>query len=528
MNHRTGDEPLAKRTQSGWWATGVRPLTTMGIFLRLQRQDGIALIVALGVLVVLSIVGTTALAYSSSNSRSADRSTADELAFSLSEAALNNAMAVLTNRPANNPLDPDTLPSSEATAGSAAYERGTAKWWGVLDRNAAVWTITGVGLYRGPSGRGVEDVRRKLTARVPVVPVYTQTTEEHVAWNWLYARRTGNTCDITLNNAISGSARFYVAGNLCLSNAVNIANGPLIVRGNLDLAHKDASVGAATSMDTRVETYVGGNCKYHNGTWAVPCTGNQDARKIFSKRDPPSFGEGVNNDAPFVPEPVANFGLWYENAIPGPSQSCTTVSGTPPVFDTNYPLRDNTAPLFDLTPAASYTCRVGPASNPSGELSWDALTRVLTIRGTVYIDGSVRSANSQVNSYNGQGALYLSGTFTLDADTKLCGSVSGADCDFASWNPNTRMLTIAANGSDASGYGVVVNARSSFQGALYATSNVYLNNRVKVDGPVVGNTLVINNDVNADAFPTINTVPVGMPGEETIFAQPNPPELFSG
>jgi hypothetical protein len=51
---------------------------------------------------------------------------------------------------------------------------------------------------------------------------------------------------------------------------------------------------------------------------------------------------------------------------------------------------------------------------------------------------------------------------------------------------------------------------------------------VSVDGPVVGNNIVINNAVTAHSFPTVVSVPVGMPGDETIYAQPNPPQMFAG
>lgn len=480
---------------------------------------------ALGMLIVLTIAGTTVIVYSSSNARMSAVSKTQAASFSLSEAAFANAMSILNN-PSNNPLDPDVLPSTEATATSMAYENGTAMWYGVLDRAAAVWTITALGLHNNPTGSQVAQVKRKLTAKVPVFPVNVQSTE-NPAWNWIYSRRTGNTCDMTLNNSINGSSRLYVAGNLCVHNGAVIANGPLIVRGNLDLTHKDARVGEATSMATRVETYVGGDCRFQSGSWAIPCTGDQDGRKIFSKRDPSNFVVGVSNSPAFIPEPVANFPHWYENGIPGPSQSCTTSSGTPPVFDTNYPLRDNSAGTFELTPASSYTCRVGPAGTPSGELSWNASTKILSVSGTVYIDGSVRATNGQVNSYQGRGTLYVSGTFVLDSSTKLCASVSGSSCSFSTWDPNTELLTIAADGTDVNGYGMIVNANSAFQGALFATASIYLNNNVTLDGPIIGNTVVINNAVTTDSFPTVVTVPAGMPGEESIYAQPNRPELFS-
>ena len=123
----------------------------------------------IGMLAVLTIAGSTMMFYTTSNAKNVVRSKLDETSFSLSEAALNNAMSVLSN-PVNNSLDSDVLPSTEATASSVAYENGTAKWYGTLDRAAAVWTITALGIYDNPTGPGTAQVRRKLTAKVPDLP----------------------------------------------------------------------------------------------------------------------------------------------------------------------------------------------------------------------------------------------------------------------------------------------------------------------------------------------------------------------
>jgi uncharacterized membrane protein YgcG len=491
-----------------------------------KQQDGIALIVALGTLTVLAIGGTTAAVYTTSNARTVNRSAKDEMSFSLSEAALNNAMAVLSN-PSNNALDPDVLPASEALASSVAYEGGTAKWWGILDRANAVWTVHALGLYNNPTGAGVAQVRRKLTAKVPVFPTNTQPNN-NPAWSYIYSRATGSPCDVTLANNLSGSSQFYAAGNLCLSNNVDITAAALIVQGNLDLGN-NADVGASTSMSTRVETYVGGQCRYGGGTWASPCSGNQDSRHIFSKIN---GAVGVNSSAPVIPEPDADFAEWYENSIPGPSQSCTTVSGSPPVFDNNYPTRNNSvSTAFELTPASSYSCRVGPASNASGELSWNATTKVLTVKGTIFIDGSAKVTNGGLNQYNGQSTLYLSGTFAMNNSSKLCGGISGGNCDFSAWDPNTEMLTIIAEGTggDAGvGNSIKIDNNGQFQGGLFGEGAVEFSNNARSDGPIVGSTVKFNNNVQNDQFPTITIVPVGMPGNPVVYAQPNPPEMFAG
>jgi hypothetical protein len=563
-----------------------------------RRQEGTALVMVMGIIVVLTISGTTLMVYSSQNSRSSARSKVDETSFSLSEAALNNAMAVLSN-PTNNALDPDVLPSSLATASTAAYENGTAKWYGTLDRANAVWTVTGLGVYNSPTS-GSAQVTRKLTARVPVTPTYTQPLNNPV-WNYLYSGHTGSTCDQTLNNNISGNSRMYVAGNLCLSPNVQLGQSVVIVGANMDLSN-NAAVGASTNMSTRVETYVGGSCRYGGNSW-VACTGNQDANHIYSKLSNGTTA-AVNHTPPVVPPPTADYATWYENAIPGPSQACTTSSGTPPTFDTNYPTRDNSVgTVFDLTPATSYMCRVGPGAEstttgamtasqttvsvlsatgfptsqfhiriddevmtvtggfgtttwtvtrgssgttakthvngqtvinydaaPSGEITWNATTKTLFVQGTIFIDGSAKIGNGAINTYNGQAAIYLSGTFR--GSGSLCGASSGSSCDFNTWDPNKELLTIIANGNGGSnvnpGDSIQFDNNLYFEGALYGTNAIEFGNNMNVGGPIVGSQILLSNNLTTFNFPTVTTVPVGMPSNPAVYAQPNPPQMFAG
>jgi hypothetical protein len=571
-----------------------------------------ALVMAIGITTVLAIAGTTAMVYSTSSSTESSQTSSRSSAFDLAESGINNSMSIL-NLPTNNALDPDTLPkcttngtkysdptairTSTSTWLHGTYGDGTVDYCGTLVRQSALWYLTSIGNMRNPN-KASGTVTRALEATVTVTPTITQPLNNPV-WNYLYAGRTGNTCDQTLNNNISGASRMYVAGNLCLSPNVQLNQSTVIVGGDLDVSN-NAAVGANTNMSTRVETYVGGNCRYSVGTWDA-CTGNQDAKHIYSK-----LSDGttiaVNHVAPVVAPPAADYATWYENAIPGPSQSCTTSSGTVPTFDSNYPSRDNSvSTVFDLTPASSYFCRVGngahttltsaitasattisvnsatgfPTSQfniridnefmtvtggfgtttwtvvrgvtgssaashvasqtvewdtpPSGEIGWNATTKTLTVSGTIYIDGSAKISNGALNSYDGQATLYLSGTFR--ATGSLCASVSGTDCDFASWNPNFDMFMVVANGNGGQvnvGDSIQIDNNYSFQGGVYGTNAVEFGNNVKVDGPIVGSQILLSNNLTTNAFPTISVVPVGMPSNKDVYAQPNPPQGFTG
>ena len=481
---------------------------------------------AIGTLGVLSMTGATLIFYSSSNARNAEYSTRSASAYGLAEAGINEMMAVLS-KPENNALMPGLLPET-----THSYDGGTVTWSGTLNQLTQTWSLTSTGRIENPTSASSSDVTRTLTAKVPVTPTLTQPLN-NPAWNYIYATGTGQPCDMTISNNVAGSSRLYVEGNLCLLNNVAINQTSLLVKGNLDLSN-NAQVGASSSMDARVETYVGGNCRYGGGTWATPCSGNQDTRRIYSKKDGPSYVVGVSNSVPVIAAPSADVAAWYDNSIPGPALDCSSAngarSGTPPTWD-NDGVRNNSVPIFELTPATSYTCRVGPAATPSGELSWNATTKVLTVFGTMFIDGSIKLTNGSLNTYNGQGTLYLSGTAYLGNSTKLCGGVSGSSCDFSAWNPNTEMLTFVTGGSGGlagTDVGILVENNAQFQGGLFSQYAVRFANNSRSDGPIVGTTMIFDNNVQNDQFPTITTVPVGMPGNPAVYAQPNAPQLYSG
>jgi hypothetical protein len=81
----------------------------------LLSERGFVLPMALGITAVLAIAGTTVIGYGSSSAHASYRSNADQNAYALAEAGVNNAMAVLS-LPKNNGLDPYLLPARTMTA----------------------------------------------------------------------------------------------------------------------------------------------------------------------------------------------------------------------------------------------------------------------------------------------------------------------------------------------------------------------------------------------------------------------------
>jgi hypothetical protein len=503
----------------------------------LRNQDGITLIMAVGILGVLSFTGTTLIYYSSANARSAEFSNDSTSAYDLAEAGINEMMAVLS-RPENNALNKFLL--GYQADGSVVktvheYDAGTVEWSGTLDELQATWSLSSVGKIKNPSGQ-ITDVQRTLTAKVPVTATVSQPLN-NPSWNYIMSTQvTGGECDMSIPNNVEVRTNLYVFGNLCLEQQGKVLRGEtnstsLIVKGKVTQKTNQNTIG--TNGNPIAEVHVAQGCKWFNNAFHNPCqpgTGASGNDELFAT----TFS---SNPITLV-APTADWDAWYANASPGPYYPCTvTNTGVPPTYDNDQgppeapdaSKRNNSVTsLFNLTGSSSYSCKTA-----GGELTWNATTKVLTVSGTIFIDGDLEARHSSQTlvQYNGQGTIYLSGSLLIK-NTKLCGGVLGSNCDFASWDPNSKMLTFVTNGAGrqaevASGVGVKM-INSQLQGALFATQKIELDTSSKVDGPMVGTEVILGQSVSTNDFPTITTVPVGMPGNPTVYAQPNPPQLYSG
>jgi hypothetical protein len=502
-----------------------------------------ALALSLGVMSILSMSCATVVFYASGNSRSEAASATRQGAAILAESGVNDALSVLFN-PGNNPLNPylfcntgEALPCAPRTS---TYGGKTIKWTGTLDQatNPATWTLTGTASLPNPDGPNLGAVSRTLTAQVQVNPVYTQPLANEV-WNYVYVYGTGDPsgCDYTqINNSSMGSP-LYVAGNACLYNQAWISGGPLQIAGTLTFNSPQNSVGSALHPVTG-GVHIGGGCKpmgilvFHS-----PCTA---VDSVFSS---PAATTGV--DTLTTPQPA--WAGWYLNASPGPYYPCVSVTGIPPGFDNDQgigsapdPTKENlsltgASNVVLLTPGASYTCKT-----PSGELSWNAVSKQLTVNGSIFIDGNVRIDASGTSSYTGMGTIFASGSLVMKSTT-LCAVVAsnGKDCDWqlgaGHWDPSTRFLEIVAGhkatccAPDIPAADVSIELSSvAFQGGIQATDRIDVSTGSSTQGPIVAHRLTVGQTLNTYPFPNLTTVPVAMPGNQIVLATPQPPRNYAG
>ena len=471
--------------------------------------------VALGVATVLAIAGTTAIGYSASSARTSYRSSADQKAYALAEAGVNNAMAVLS-LPDNNALDPYLLPARTMT-----LDGGTVTYSGVLDQGTGTWRVTSTAVTRNPTGPTASPVRRVLSVDVPVDASFSQPLN-NMAWNYIWAKATGSTCDMTIGQSVAVATPLFVEGNLCLQNTATISNGPLVVKGSLMLTQKANGVGQPSGKVN--EVHVGGACQYWNKAASYPCKGASD--NVYAKT--------LDATVPTLTPPTADWTNWYLNASPGPYYPCYQQSGSVPVFDndqgspsspTTMKRNGSVLTVTNLTPGSSYSCKT-----VGGELSWDVATKVLTVKGTVYIDGSAVIDNGGTDIYDGQGSLYLTGTLLIK-NTKLCAVADAyGNCDTTYWDPNSRLLVFAAdgNGGQVPVGDSIQLVSATLQGALYGTNAIDNDTTSAVIGPMIGSTVSLGQSVTT-SFPAIKIVPTGMPSlQNTIYAQPRGPTGYTG
>jgi hypothetical protein len=559
-----------------------------------RDERGIALVMALAVVLVLTVLLASVIFLTSSSARDAQHSNAGQKARALAEAGLNNALAVLSaNYPNTQPvpgkrclLNPQVVPAGfpgtappwgtgdPAACGNPApipftpdsvnHPGETASWWGTLRIVTGLgiaWVIQSTGSIPNPTGPSTgpaaSPVTKTLTVKVPVVFGVGEPITPDSALNWIYADG-----DLTFNNSVSIGSPVFTNGNLILDQSASILGtaGEVDVGGVAYLNTKSNPGGtngtrigqAPPSTDPSIgAAHIRGGCEYKGnyiGSTPVrnnPCTSGDN---VFSVTPPdttlrsPAPNPAMTCCVVSASNTYKEFGFWYQYAQPGPFFGCdaATRAGTPPTFDTDQLINNSSInPAggsngdWNLTPnGQAYTCQT-----IGGELSWDGVSH-LTVRGTIYIDGSANVDNTgapgnTVYTYSGTGTIYVTGTFAMKGTT-LCATVFGNSCDIRpnKWDPNTTALVIVAWGDGAgdppnngtaavenqgntvfAGAGIQLIGSAAFQGALVAHKGVEVGQSAVMEGPMISMSSYVNSgQTGILTFPAVHFAPSGGPG----------------
>jgi hypothetical protein len=272
---------------------------------------------------------------------------------------------------------------------------------------------------------------------------------------------------------------------------------------------------------------VSGTCKLNAGTAHTPCSSADNV-----------FASSITSAPTGLAKPTVDFNYWYNNAAPGPKHGCDISSGTPPAFDSNSTYDgslgeswiapdgggnksdDPVGTAGGTTPATpSYTCKATDGQgNVIGELSWNNTTRVLTIKGTIFIDGQLmfHNHNGFVVHYQGRATIYASKGW--HNDEAICAGGSGVTTcrnagTISSWDPvqNLLVLILGDKNSSTSDDCNFHTDYSAFQGVLWAKNECKIKDTAYMSGPVLANAVDIQDTPTLFAWPNLGSL---LPGQQ--------------
>lgn len=260
--------------------------------------------------------------------------------------------------------------------------------------------------------------------------------------------------------------------------------------------------------------YVAGTCTYGSQSPHAPCS---SVDKVYA---------GTITQTPeTLAKPTIDLAYWYSNAKPGPMNNCTTGS-FPGGFDNDTTYNKSRPGSPEITPeGTSYTCQYHDgAGTLVGEISWNHLTRVLKIKGTIFIDGDMRfDDDGTIVHYQGRGIIYAADD--IEYDEIVCAGGSGnTNCiteGMQNWDP-TQNLLIVLSGEDAEydqGATQSQSQPSGLQGIIYAAGECMIHQNFHLSGPVICDTIYLPDD--SYGWPTYYTwPPLGSLVDGQIYADP--------
>jgi Tfp pilus assembly protein PilX len=499
---------------------------------RLREERGFALVLALGILIVLSVMAAVLIDYTSSNQRSSYRGRSDQLAYSLAEDGVNQAAAVLTNN-----AHPDVW-SGHPTQGSPqtiTYDGGSVAWWAasVTCSPNTCWRLTALSTVRNPTGPRAAPVHRTVSMQMRVTKSHTTG---FTYGNFVYADGdvkidgsadieepvvAGGNLDMSIStsgNVIMSIGRIVTVSGQILTNNGLIGNGPtttltaginatassipvanasgFAATGTLKIDNEWIKYSSRTSTSFTVATTCGSGstlCRGYGGFGASPAASHssgalvdgrlvevharQGCTPVACATNPKIFSATPPDGTPIpVTKPAFDETVAFASAAPGP-KSVNTCTGTSPT--------GSFATFFDNQPTASatlnhsissainltgstYDCTATAPDGTTGEIKWDGIT--LTVHGTVFFDGDVTIGSNGRYSTGSAGATIWTSGDIGPISRAMCGSGTPPACNSDTWDPNSNVLGLVAHtfAGSTNTHCATFSAGANFQGLVYA------------------------------------------------------------
>jgi Tfp pilus assembly protein PilX len=528
-----------------------------------REQDGFVLPIALGFLLVLTIVTVSATNFTVLNLHASERDTSDVNASRYADAALNSAYAIINaaNTTGKNPAAANLLgcagfagatdtngPSNCATpspfvfcytgatsctsgtAGSGSvygfFSGTTAQTFSNISVPPSTWLVIATGY--APNNAGPVDTATKM-ALVKISALSAGAVA--AVWNHVFvtAPLVSNQCALSFGgNNVTITVPLYVVGNMCLGSGgtgavVAETTQPVDVQvGGKLVLNGGSKIGADSAHPITSGVVVGGCTTVSVTSTTSSCSGGGFSYWV-NKAD-----TWVSNQAPG--ETDADIANDYATFDPGPKHTCQTGTTPSPLASTTFD-NDTTfnrsAASFELTPSSSYACISSSGTskgyliwnnNSSGSITVSGITvpaKTLAINGSIFFDGNVTI--SQSATYKGSAVVEAAGSVTFNGNGIAVCAESPCNTSSNAWqgsSGNNSMLTLVALATSGNSVTFTNNAQT-FQGSLWTQPSAgmtFVKNGVTVEGPMsIGTFDASFNNATLIPLPVIKNMPVGAP-----------------
>jgi hypothetical protein len=514
---------------------------------RLAEQHGIALVLTLIVMGVLTIGTAAVITEVNSNEQSFGRDRQVNRALNVAEAGLGAGIDTVKALPATA----TSLPGASGTTDHGSWSYTATRAADGSNPNLYYWTVTSTGV--SPDGKVSRIVSRKVAETItPHSSVQTIHHDPSPAYDYGFFLGDPNSDCVTVGtgNNFSGnltiSTSMYVAGSLCWGGSnvsmrepagpgqtINLYVGKKFkVTGSNSspIGTGSPSPAACGSGCIASATIIGGCVDTRGNSPACSLHGDPTKRSNQS-----GYGSGVyaashgstqNN----IPAPTIDT-AWYANAKPGPATGCNNDPTHPgdTSYMSSYPtgytaatfksaLFDNNSTMnaslgsVDFLSFGSFDCRYYNSSGDLvGRLRWQSGNPgTLTILGTIWIDGSLGFSGTDNATVQGRGTIYATGTVSLSGQANICETpTSGSRC-LGNYDANQNLLVLVAynNGSHTT-TGFSLTGQNTFEGIAFTNGIFSEGGNGTLHGPVLADTA--NMAGNGDTRTIINPPP-GSPG----------------
>jgi hypothetical protein len=387
---------------------------------------GQSLVMAMVMMGTLTIMTAGVIAYMTSSQQSFTRDKSVNRSVDVAEAGVNNAVSILStfdnlvSQPVNTVVPSGATVTSPSTWQSFTLDGITGKYMAqkTVAGSSGTWLITAQATQGG--------VTRQLQEQVVATP--GSTIPSAVYGYGLYVGGSSGCTNIQGNYSVT--ANIYIANSLCPGGNVNInaatPNAYTLYVGGSYQGTNNTQVGSAAIPFARASIVGGCTTQGHPQTCSIPANSNV-------------YANAYDSTAQSVTKPSVDLAAIYAGANWN-SPTCSTGSF---VFDNNT-TRNMSVGTVSLD-SGNYNCTVAGAGG--GTLAYNTATNVLTVSGTIFIDGNLSEGSPSNFKYSGSGVIYANGTVSTSGD--ICGpgrTVSGNSCA-GTWNttpPTGGVLEIVA------------------------------------------------------------------------------------